>query len=241
MNWKVFINDKSKQAFDQLVEKYPEGPAGFALNPHDYDYAEVRHKLLDVHREAKEKASLAKTRGTYAYDLEFAIGMYDCLSKCGFGLWQAADIGCWAYLSIRVIPDIVYDRWGGYNADRFYKRNKRRWLMSLWWYIHLAENGEGDFNAEEVRELLCDYSQDLIYLLLDHSGGGFRDTLYHVLLKKCREICETKKMRGSREDFFRAVMLQHQVRSAVVDPVLEGEEDYVDELLAPVLPRFTED
>lgn len=91
-----------------------------------------------------------------------------------------------------------------------------------------------------TREMLKDNSQDIIYLLLDHVGDGFRDTLYHVLMKHYYEVCRTTKIKGSREDFCRAIMLQHQIRSTVVDPVLEGEKAYVEGLFTRVLPSFTE-
>ena len=240
MNWKKLANEKSKKAFLELMANGPDGLERFSLASQDNEYKDVREKLLEIDKVA-HAVSDRKLKHAYLYDLEFGLRMYDYLTSLGIGVWQAADNGFWAYLSIRVIPDIVAARWGGLNEDRFYKRNWRIWLKSLWWYIHLTECGDDEtFDMGATREMLKDNSQDIIYLLLDHVGDGFRDTLYHVLMKHYYEVCRTTKIKGSREDFCRAIMLQHQIRSTVVDPVLEGEKAYVEGLFNRVLPSFTE-
>jgi hypothetical protein len=241
MNWKIFINDKSKRAFTDLVNTYPDGPENFVLDSHDYEYTDFREHFREIEKSAKEFSTKSKTRQTYLYDLEFALQMYDYLCKMGFGIWEAADNGCWAYISIRILPDIVYRRWNGYNEDRFYKRNMRLWMKALWWYVHITESSENkEFDIDATRELLVDNSQDIIYLLLDHVGDGFRDTFYHMLMKKYSQICKSGKIKGNREDFFRAVMLQHQISSTVVDPILADENIYVESLYNQVVPLYAE-
>lgn len=241
MNWKTFINDKSKRAFQDLVLTYPEGPEKFILDSHDYEYTDLRARFLEIERTARKFSASSKSRRTYLFDLEFGLQMYAYLCESGFGIWEAADNGCWAFISIRVLPDIVYRRWGGYNEDRFYKRNMRLWLKSLWWYIHITETAENEeFDIDATRDMLFENSQDIIYLLLDHVGDGFRDSFYHQLMKKYSQICKSGKIKGNREDFFRAVMLQHQISSAVVDPVLADEKAYVESLYNRVTPLYAE-
>ena len=240
MNWKTLINDKIKRAFVDLCEAYPEGPENFALDSRDYEYADLRSSFLEFEAAARS-ASVGAAKHTYTFDLEFGLRTYEYLNNKGFGLWEASDNGCWAYLSIKVVPDIVYRRWNEYNEDRFYKRNGRRWLKAIWWYIHLSESGkDGKFDIESTRELLKDNSQDIIQGLLDHIGDGFRDTVYHQLMKKHHEVCESGIIKGNREDFFRAIMLQHQISTMVIDPVLADEETYVNSLYERVLPLYME-
>ena len=241
MNWKSLINDKSRLAFCDLAARYPEGPKNFELDRRDYEYTDIRQRLLQIDKEC-ESSTRGSAKRAYAYDLEFALRLYGYFDSLKFGIWQAADNGIWAHISIQVIPDIVYKRWGGYNEDRFYKRNMRLWLKSLWWYVHLTESGDtSSFDIDATRELLKDNSQDIIYLLLDHVGEGFRDALYHELMSKYKEVCDAQRIVGSKEDFFRAIMLQHQISSTVVDPVLAGEKSYVDSLFARVLPLYSGD
>ena len=240
MNWKTLVNDKMRKEFNALCDKYPEGPEQFALDVRDYDFSELRSRLLSAENKAQAYAPSARA-GRYPYDLEFGLRLYDCLTDLGFGIWEAADNGCWAFISIRVVPDIVYRRWVGYNEDRYYKRNWRIWMKSLWWYIHLTEDGDSDkFDLDASRDLLRNNSEDIIYLLLDHRDDGFRDSLYHMMMKKYHELCESKTIVGNREDFFRAVMVQHTINSMVVDPVLTGEKEYVDAIFDRVISRYGE-
>ena len=240
MNWKALVNDKIRQAFRELCETYPMGPKNFDLDRRDYEYLSLRQKLLEIDGEARA-VSEGSPRRAYLYDLEFGLRMYNYLSELGFGLWEAADNGCWAYISIKIVPDIVYNRWGDYNEDRFYKRNWRLWLKALWWYVHITEDSaSAKFDIDSTRELLKGNSQDIIYLLLDHVGDGFRDSTYHLLMKRYCEACNANEIGGNHEDFFRSIMLQHQINSTVIDPVLSNEKAYVEALYSRVLPLYKE-
>jgi len=238
MNWKRLERDQPKRAFEHLRETCAKETSGFCLDSRDGDYRDLRSAFLRFDAAAAGAAE-GKRNAAYVYDLEFGLRTYEYLSDHDFGLWQAADNGVWAYLSIRIVPDIVRKRLGSWNEDRFYKRNWRIWLKDLWWYVYLTESDASTrFDIDGTRRLLANGSQDIMFLLLDHSKGGFRPSVYHALMKKYSEILEMGKVPDGRERFFRSVLLEHQIRSAVVDPILESEEDYVQSLFDRVLPQY---
>lgn len=241
MNWRSLVKDMPKRAFQELCETYVDGVANFDLNGNDRDFRDIRRHLLQYDVEARAAAE-GKRNAAYVYDLEFGLRMYKLFSEHGFGIWQAADNGVWAFISIRIIPDIVFKRLGGFNEERFYKRNWRIWLKDLWWYIYITESdAEGEFDIEASRSLLSDGSQDGMFLLLDHSKGGFRPSVYHELMCQYSQLLKTIEIPDKREDFFRRVLLEHQIKSSVVDPILENEAVYVKSLFDRVLARYAKE
>jgi len=240
MIWRKFVRDQAARAFEKLQATYVESLQGFVLESRDEPYRALRDELLEASKMAWSIAQESRSK-KYTFDLEFGLRMYASLYKNGFTEWNAADNGVWSYLSIRIIPDIVYGRCEGYNEDRFYKRNWRILLKDLWWYIHTTEEGgDKDFDMEGTRKILARNSEDIMFLLLDHLGYGFRPRVYHLLMRRYSELLDSGIQLASCEDFFRAIMLLHQVRTEVIDPILQGEEAYVEGLFERVLPQFTE-
>jgi len=238
MNWKSLTRDQPKRAFAELCEKFSSASQTFFLDTKERDFRDLRNAFLRFDVEAS-RAAEGKRSAAYVYDLEFALRMYGYLSEHDFGLWQAADNGVWAHLSIRVIPDVVRKRLGGMNEDRFYKRNWRIWLKDLWWYVYVTESdANAQFDMEESRELLTNGSQDIMFLLLDHSKGGFRPSVYYALMRKYSQVLNEGKVPDGRERFFRSLLLEHQIRTAVIDPILESETEYVQSLFDRVLPKY---
>lgn len=202
---------------------------------HNYEpnkkFAELR-KEFDVIEEVvktelkfKEESS---TISTYDYDLLFGIKMYESLSnKYKMSERLASQDGVWMFLSIELIPDIVYRRWKGLNESRYYKESRRIWLKTLWWYIHLSWQG----TIDSTYEILKDNNTDDLVQLVERSGSkGYRINLYREIMRNYSQIKESEK--GRKNQLFRKVMKLNTARARVVEPALTngGEKQYVKEL-----------
>ncbi|MCP2034144.1 hypothetical protein L1279_001127 [Planomicrobium sp. HSC-17F08] len=188
------------------------------------DFKEIE-ELVNRELNSKEKSSAIST---YDFDLLFGIKMYEMLSsKYRISERQASQDGVWMFLSIEVIPDVVFRRWKGLNESRYYKESRRIWLKTLWWYIHLS--WQGDY--EGTFKVLKDNTTDDLVQLVERSGSkGYRVELYREIMLNYSLIEENEK--GRKNQLFRKVMKLNTARARVVEPALTngGEEQYVKEL-----------
>lgn len=192
-------------------------------------YGGIRQEFEWIDSKAREELEHSgKTFSLYEYDLLFGINMYECLKeKYKISERQASQDGIWMFLSVEVIPDIVYLRWKGLNENRFYKESRRIWLKTLWWYIHLSWQG----SSIATLEILKDNSTDDVVQLVERSGNkGYRVELYREIMKNYSRISENEK--GRKNQLFRKVMKLNTARTRVVEPSLTsgGEKQYVKEL-----------
>jgi hypothetical protein len=118
----------------------------------------------------------------YEYDLELSLRLYDCLSFLELPQRILNQDSFWIFLTLAVIPDIVYQRWSRSKAieDRFYKKKNRIWLKTAWWYIHLT--WQGDFN--KTKKTIEKFSIDCIVQLVERSGNGYDIDLYRAISQK---------------------------------------------------------
>ena len=86
----------------------------------------------------------------------------------GFNLRAAANDDFWRYLSIKVIPDVVAERWGYENESHYWSKPARIWLRSIWWYVHLSWQGDMQTTAK-VLEASC-FTTDSILNLEERTG-----------------------------------------------------------------------
>lgn len=195
----------------------------------DNEMRYLREKLLDVNSEImtflSEKQSDIKNRKEYYYDLKFGLELYYILNKeFSFSERNAADDGVWIYLSIKVIPDLVFKRWG-LTESRFYKQSRRIWLRTLWWYIHLSWAG----SKEETYNRLKNFTTDEVVQLVERSGPrGYRIDLTREIMKQFSYVVE-----NSNRLLFRRIMKLNTARLKVIEPTLAlgGLTKYVKELI----------
>ncbi len=163
----------------------------------------------------------------YVFDLPFAISLYTLLTKkYKFSSRQGSNDGIWRYISVKVVPDVVFHRHGLLH-HRFYSQPRRLYLKSLWWYIHLSWQGD----ESSTFECLKGNSTDHIVQLTERPGThGHRVELtrnimaeYHKLKLNCKKIDPR---------FFRKIMVLNTARLQVVEPKLcaGSELGYVKEL-----------
>lgn len=164
----------------------------------------------------------------YKVDLQLGLTLYQVLKEeLAFNERLAAQDDLWRYLSIKILPDLVYKRFG-LNEDRFYKQSRRIWLKAIWWYIHLSWQG----TIEDTRRILSRNTTDTISQLVERtSTRGYRVELSRILMKKHAEATEGMNAKD-RTLLFRKISKLTTARIKLIEPafVVGGLEGYVNEL-----------
>lgn len=219
-----YNTEKARQEFDKItVEKLKD------IYVPD-KYSDLRESLIT----ARDKVFDLKDLDTieklgYSFDLSFGLELYSILNdEYNFKLRDAANDDIWRFLQLQIIPDIVFSRWGR-NEERFYKANRRIWIKTLWWYVHLSWNND----KTSTYQLLEKNTTDTIMNLVERPGLGYDIELYRQIMRKYRQYCD-----GSNESrmLFRRVMIMNIARSATVSPKLidGGLSNYVDKIFRDV-------
>ena len=155
----------------------------------------------------------------YDIDLHTGLVIYELLNEnFGYNERLAAQDDIWRYLSIEIIPDIVYKR-HGLKAGRYYEHPRRIWLKSLWWYIHLSWQG----SKEDTFNILEKNTTDTIMQLVERTGlNGYRITFTRELMvefyKGYNDLPGTQ-----RTSLFRRVLKLSTARTKIIEPnLVEG-------------------
>lgn len=191
----------------------------------DYDYSILRSDLKNLYIKVKKVFEKG-----YDIDLYFGIEIYKFFNqKEYFNLQIASDDGFWMYLSIKVIPDVVAERWGNENESHYWKRSTRIWLKSIWWYIFLSWQGD----EYKTISILKNNTTDEIMNLVERTGtqGYYLDVCRYIMYfyNKAKSIYKGKDI---SRNIFRKVMILHTARNNVIEPSLcsGGEYGYVYKL-----------
>lgn len=222
MNWKTFSKNESNMA----MLNWEDNPQ---IDCED-EYESLRMDLVNAMKAIAFDMEIDKDgikSAGYEFDLKFGLSLYSIVTK-GYQMNPriASDDNVWRFISIKVIPDIVFYRWG-MNPSRFWKESRRIWLKTLWWYIYLSWQG----SLEETYEVLKDNTTDEVVQLVERSGAsGYR-------VETCRKIMRyygaiDKEMKKRNNQIFRRVMKLNTARTKVIEPSLVsgGENMYVKEL-----------
>lgn len=222
MRWKKL----SKADADIIMQKWVDKPEYID----DPDYSDLRNEILDAMKATVYDLDIDKSRihkAGYEFDLYFGIKLFEILSKnYKLSVRDASDNGIWRYLSICVVPDVVFLRWG-MRPSRFWKEPGRIWLKVLWWYIYLSWQG----NNRSTYEILRNNTTDEIVQLVERSGAfGYRVDLCRNIMLYYGQLSVEERKR--RPQLFRRVMKLNTARVKVVEPALlpGGEKEYVKEL-----------
>ena len=197
----------------------------------DGDYIKIRNDLSESYFAVKEKFSKE-----YDIDVHFGIYLYDyMMSQPGFSLRVAANDDFWRYLSVKVVPHIVADRWGKYNDEHFWKRSTRIWPRSVWWYIHLSWQG----NTENTLRVLKSpgFGTDTILNLVERAGRkGYYTEVYRYIMYFYSRVPQDELARyrtdKKNRSLFRVIMKLNTARTMVIEPglYLGGELEYARSL-----------
>lgn len=196
-----------------------------------HSYEDLRKEFNAIEEEVNQELGVSEEEAafsTYDFDLLFGLKLYNLLKeKYNVSERQAAQDGIWMFLSIDIIPDVIYRRWKGFNENRFYKESRRIWLKTLWWYIHLSWQQD----IESTYIILKENTSDDLVQLVERSGSkGYRVELYRQIMKNYSQVQDLEK--GRKNQLFRKIMKLNTARARVVEPALTegGEKQYVKEL-----------
>ena len=229
------LEKKSSDEFHAIVEEWKNGKFSDTV---DGEYREIREKIFAEYERYKNKSG-------YEIDLRVGLALYELFLSDEYKLnpIYANDDDIWRYLSVKVFLDVTYlrepssDRFGVYfSHDRVYKHTKRIWIKQLWWWIHLAWQGDVDSTYEVLKK----YGSGRISQVLERAGKGYRIDVTRKLLKKMSE--RTTQSKVSQDDF-RALMMLYYAKMFVVEPTLVdgGIDSFLDKILDAKMPRSESD
>lgn len=162
-----------------------------------------------------------------------------------FSLRLAANDDFWAYLSIEIVPDLVYRRYEK-SIDHYcwHEHRNRIWLKAIWWYTYMSWQGDME-TTKKVLEAPA-LSTDSIVALVERPGKGMRVDFSRALMKYVAHIDKefvekfknnhTIKSEDGKKDksttIFRALMKANTALSAYIEPDLckDGVDGYVQML-----------
>jgi hypothetical protein len=229
---------QAQEAMKEWVENCP------CLPQIDENFQQIRIDLQSINERVRKEigSNTEIKRQNYCLDYNLGLLLYDYLSKQqGFTLRVAANDGFWRFLSVKIVPDIVAQRWGKGNHSHYWSQPTRIWLRSLWWFVYLSWQG----TFEETKTVLsCNhFSTDTILQFEERTGRrGTHINAYRHIIKYYSMVPEDvlrRKIPGKKsksDDIFRVVMKLNTARMLVIDPALYsgGEEAYARSLFRDV-------
>lgn len=196
------------------------------------DSLALREKFLKIAEKVKGDERSRDKNGKidkYGYDILLGLELYDFLNPDnGFTLRLASDPDVWRYISMKVVPDVIYERWGIDSPERFYKRPSRIYLSAIWWYIHLSWNQD----KEETYRIIEKNSTDEVVNLVERAGArGYRIDFTREFMRQYNE-----RRTANDRMLFRKVLKLNTARSVVLEPELHqgGIKGYIASLFDDV-------
>lgn len=175
------------------------------------EYEDIRNDLSKLFIESK--LLVDEDVRSYRMDIVFGVSLYDYLNtKAWFNLRLASDDGFWRFLSLKVAPNLVGERWGNDNGDHYYSKPNRIWFKTIWWFVFLSIQDAGI--QETKRMLLSDkFSTDTILNLVERTGhGGTNVALYREIIKRFHQLSNPS------EKDFRKIMKLNTAKAVVIEP-----------------------
>lgn len=230
---KTLNRAESETAMREWIAMYPELPEIEA------EYYKIRENIQNFNSKVRTKCQKEITRKDYYTDVHLGLYLYKYLEDIPeFNLRAAANDDFWRYLSLKVVPDVVAERWGKDNESHYWSKPSRIWLRSIWWYVHLSWQGD-ILSTERVLESPY-FSTDTIINLEERTGrkGTFINVyryimyFYSQLSKNELERYYREKTNVKQGDLFRTIMKLNTAKVMVMEPALflGGEKEYARSL-----------
>ncbi|MBH0231376.1 hypothetical protein [Halobacillus yeomjeoni] len=223
--------DISKKEADKRFKELEEDNFTPKLRRNKFDHP-LREHLLEIHENIIRQYELDEhnlNKNTYLYDFQFGLRMYSFFNSTNefkMSAQEASSDGIWRHISLYIIPDIVFKRWGS-NDNRFYKNPRRIWVKTLWWYVFLSWQG----NQEDTEAILRHNTTDDLVQLVERAGSnGYRIDLSREIMKYYGSIPTDSELRS--RNLFRKVMKLNTAKTNTLEPGLidGGIEAYVRDL-----------
>ena len=219
MRIKELNREEAKKIFEMFNTSFEET----LFEGLDPDYLQIRKDLLNIHSTCEELKD-------YKYDLEFGLSLYTYFnSKEWFNENVASNYNFWKYLSIKVVPDIIYKR-HGLVASYYYEKNVRIYLSTLWWYIHMSFQGD----IVNTKKCLVDFNTDYILQLVERPGreGTYVEVSREIMRRISKLPKDELNKKIGNANLFRRVLIQNTAKVNNFNLILENDvEEYVLNLL----------
>ena len=227
---KTLTRGQAQEAMQSWIKNFPDLP------DIDQDFIQLRTDLQAINSTVREEIDNNPELGNSLYykDYRFGLLLYDYLNKQkGFSLRVASNDGFWRFLSVKVSPDIVAQRWGKDNDSHFWSQPTRNWFRSIWWFVHLSWQGD----IESTNKILScpHFTTDTILNFEERTGRkGTNIEAYRNIIKWYAAVPKSYlKSRGKNsDDIFRVIMKLNTAKLLVMEPALYagGEEAYAKSL-----------
>lgn len=117
---KTLNRSEAQNAMKEWVLNYPSLPEV------EGDYLKIRKDIQEFNQKVRSECPDSIAKKDYYIDAHIGILLYDYLWRVpGFNLRAAANDDFWRYLSIKVIPDVVAERWGYDNESHYWSKPAR--------------------------------------------------------------------------------------------------------------------
>lgn len=211
LSMRTLGREQARRRFEELRNSGFEAPSGLSGR-----LLEIRQEILEVSNQVADAAEIYKDR-------RIGMALYLCLPPPVITLRGAADDGIWRFLSLDVLPDVVYMRSPSGREEWFWNSKWRIWLKRIWWWIHLSWQG----GEEKTLEVLSGWTTDTVAQFIERSGKGFRVELW-------RRIAAESAERRVSESHFRRVMKLNTALLTSVEPTVSEETmiAYVEHLFS---------
>lgn len=223
---------ESQKAMQEWIANYPNLPKI------DDEYIKIRNEIQAFNRKVREEYPENMPKRDYYIDVHIGILLYDFLwRQPKFNMRVAANDDFWRFLSIKVAPDVVAERWGKDNESHYWSKAVRIWFRSIWWYVHLSWQGDMQ-NTAKVLEAPC-FTTDSILNLEERTGrkGTFINVYRYIMyyyshISKATLDEFNRKSGRQQDDLFRVIMKLNTAKVMIIDPALYlgGEKEYVRSL-----------
>lgn len=248
MKWKIMNKREASKIAEQWESMRPKKFDEMMENLQSFsdelteEYRDLRRGLLEDWERTKEDVrgiSGQEKRQKYLTDLLFALRLYERLKNCGMDIRYASYDDVWIYLQMKVVPEIVIQRYGVVldaesgtvilPLDHMFKKSARIYMKAIWWYLFLSfrtdEDGREDYPA--TQKMLWYRTTDTILQMVERAGReGYRVDVSRELMKV---FCQHQEL-GDND--FRKLLILNTARAQVMEPALceGGISGYVKEL-----------
>ena len=232
MNIQTLSIEQSKNAYQRIKENCDFTTNDWS-NQLDSDYLIMRDYLVEEYNKLKNLGFK-----DYKLDYRFSLLFYDYFRRKE---WMndriAADYEFWRYIALKVMPDLVFDRFGADDDKHYYAKGLRIWPYTLYWYAHLSWQGDVESTDKILSSSRC--CSDTILNLVERPGrNGTYISLYRRIMYYFVNISSTKPVDNIK--LFRSIMKLALAKPQVIDPDLcvGGASDYAKEIVQECIDKI---
>ncbi|MCX6159231.1 MAG: hypothetical protein NTY74_14720 [Ignavibacteriae bacterium] len=199
------------------------------------NHQELRDVLSNKFVECKQNG-----KNEFSIDLVMSLAFYEYLKPgVNIDMRTLASNEFWYWISIKLIPDLIFKRYPNMNKasleKRFFDRVTRMWPFMMWWGAHLIWQGDYD---KTLNILQNGFTVTAFETLLDRGGRGYREDLFRAIALKYSNIF--RDYRTNDKVLLRQVITLNSLRINNIEPVFYtgGIEGYVNELFEPFITNL---